>query len=111
MVDVLDVDWALLDAGTASGARPQCIGINHGTVVAAVSPGVVTVGVAVQGWIASVDAFLDFLGAVTVACGRLALGRARFRGSDLTLILQQAGAEALPIVSLIAPPEVATRTA
>jgi phospholipid/cholesterol/gamma-HCH transport system permease protein len=42
-----------------------------------------------------------FLGEVTLAFGRLLLGKARFRRSDLLLILQQVGAEALPIVSLI----------
>jgi phospholipid/cholesterol/gamma-HCH transport system permease protein len=42
-----------------------------------------------------------FLGEVTIAFGRLLLGRARFRRSDLLLILQEVGAQALPIVSLI----------
>jgi phospholipid/cholesterol/gamma-HCH transport system permease protein len=42
-----------------------------------------------------------FLGEVTIAFGRLLLGRARFRRSDLTLTIQEVGAQALPIVSLI----------
>ena len=42
-----------------------------------------------------------FLGEVTIAFGRLLLGKARFRRSDLLLILQEVGAQALPIVSLI----------
>jgi phospholipid/cholesterol/gamma-HCH transport system permease protein len=42
-----------------------------------------------------------FLGEVTVACGRLLTGRARFRVSDLLVIMQECGAQALPIVSLI----------
>jgi len=42
-----------------------------------------------------------FLGEATIAFGRLLLGRARFRRSDLTLTIQEVGAQALPIVSLI----------
>lgn len=43
----------------------------------------------------------DFLGRVLVAFARLARGTAAFRRSDLLLIIQQCGAQALPIVSLI----------
>ena len=42
-----------------------------------------------------------FLGEVTIAFGRLVRGQARFRRSDLMLILQEVGAQALPIVSMI----------
>ena len=42
-----------------------------------------------------------FLGEVTIAFGRLLRGQARFRRSDLMLILQEVGAQALPIVSMI----------
>lgn len=42
-----------------------------------------------------------FLGEVTVACGRLLTGRARFRRTELLTIMQECGAQALPIVSLI----------
>lgn len=42
-----------------------------------------------------------FLGEATVACGRLLTGRARFRRSDLLAVMQECGAQALPIVSLI----------
>jgi phospholipid/cholesterol/gamma-HCH transport system permease protein len=42
-----------------------------------------------------------FLGEVTIACGRLLQGKARFRRSDLMLTIQEVGAQALPIVSLI----------
>ncbi|HVP29221.1 MAG TPA: ABC transporter permease [Myxococcota bacterium] len=42
-----------------------------------------------------------FVGDVTLSLGRLALGRARWRRSDFWLTVQQTGAEALPIVSLI----------
>jgi phospholipid/cholesterol/gamma-HCH transport system permease protein len=43
----------------------------------------------------------SFVGEVSVAVVRLCQGRARFRRADLWLTLQQCGAEALPIVSLI----------
>src|SRR5690606_32110298 len=46
-------------------------------------------------------AVVVFLGEVTIALGRLLRGKARFRGSDLLLIVQEVGAQALPIVSLI----------
>lgn len=44
---------------------------------------------------------LEFIGEAAVAMGRLATGRARFQRSDFMLLLQQCGAQALPIVSLI----------
>lgn len=44
---------------------------------------------------------LSFLGQVFLAFMRLLQGRARFRRSDFMLILQEVGAQALPIVSLI----------
>jgi phospholipid/cholesterol/gamma-HCH transport system permease protein len=44
---------------------------------------------------------LGFIGAASVACLRLLLGQAQFRRADLWLVIQQAGSEALPIVSLI----------
>lgn len=44
---------------------------------------------------------LDFLGEASIAFFRLLCGRARFRRSDLFLIIQECGSQALPIVSLI----------
>ena len=44
---------------------------------------------------------LAFLGEVTLAFGRLLRGQARFRARDFWLLVQQAGADALPIVTLI----------
>ncbi len=44
---------------------------------------------------------LAFVGEATLAFGRLLRGQARFRRVDFLLILQQCGAQALPIVSLI----------
>jgi phospholipid/cholesterol/gamma-HCH transport system permease protein len=45
--------------------------------------------------------FLAFIGQLTVAGGRALRGRARYRGGDLQLFMQEAGADALPIVTLI----------
>lgn len=42
-----------------------------------------------------------FLGEIVLALGRLVTGRARYRRSDLLLFIQQVGAEALGIVTLI----------
>jgi phospholipid/cholesterol/gamma-HCH transport system permease protein len=44
---------------------------------------------------------LAFIGEASIAFSRFLAGKARFRGSDLTRILQECGIEALPIVSLI----------
>ncbi len=44
---------------------------------------------------------LDFLGEASIAFFRLLRGRAHFRRSDLFLIIQECGSQALPIVSLI----------
>ena len=45
---------------------------------------------------------LEFLGQSVIAVGRFVMGRARYRHSDLLLLLQQAGIEALAIVALVA---------
>ncbi|MGE5752416.1 MAG: ABC transporter permease [Deltaproteobacteria bacterium] len=55
---------------------------------------------AVRAWKANLDA-VTFLGEVTVAVLRMFRGKARFRRSDLLETIQQCGAQALPIVSLI----------
>jgi len=50
---------------------------------------------------ASAGEMLSFIGEAFTAFLQLLRGRARFRRVDLTLLIQQCGAEALPIVSLI----------
>jgi phospholipid/cholesterol/gamma-HCH transport system permease protein len=55
---------------------------------------------AISSW-HTVVGMTSFLGEVSVACGRLMTGRARFRRSELPAIIQECGAQALPIVSLI----------
>jgi phospholipid/cholesterol/gamma-HCH transport system permease protein len=44
---------------------------------------------------------LEFIGQVTLAVGKLVRRKARYRTSDLMLLIQQAGADALGIVTLI----------
>jgi len=44
---------------------------------------------------------VSFLGEASLSMGRLLRGRAQLRGGDLLLLIQQAGAQALPIVALI----------
>ena len=44
---------------------------------------------------------LAFIGEATIAVLKFVVGKASFRRSDLALFLQQCGADALPIVTLI----------
>lgn len=44
---------------------------------------------------------LDFVGQLAQSLGRALRGKARFRASDLALLIQQSGFEALPIVTLV----------
>jgi phospholipid/cholesterol/gamma-HCH transport system permease protein len=44
---------------------------------------------------------LEFVGLLVLTAGRALRGKARFRGSDLALLIQQNGLEALPIVTLV----------
>jgi phospholipid/cholesterol/gamma-HCH transport system permease protein len=49
----------------------------------------------------SVAEITRFIGDAAISTGAVLLGRAHYRPSDLLLIIQQVGAQALPIVSLI----------
>jgi len=59
------------------------------------------VGNAVTGLYTGDREALDFIGQVTIALGHWVTGRARYRRSDMLLFIQQAGADALPIITLI----------
>jgi len=61
----------------------------------------VRVGETTEQALAAADEFLRFLGESTLALGRLMRHRATFPRSEFTVVLQEVGAEALPIVSLI----------
>lgn len=59
------------------------------------------VGTATTASYLSLSAMLRFLGEVTLAFVQLVKLRARYRSADLWLIIQECGAQALPIVTLI----------
>ena len=59
------------------------------------------VGATALGGVAGLTESLSLLGNVTVASGRFLVRKARHRASDLWLLIQQCGVEALPIVTLI----------
>lgn len=68
----------------------------------AVASGLLTrVGESVLQFASQSYLLLGFIGEVLFSFLRLLLGRARFSGRDLALFIQEAGFEALPIVSLI----------
>jgi len=59
------------------------------------------IGTRTIGTVDSMAEMLAFLGEMTITFVRLFGMRARFRASDLSMLIQQCGAEALPIVTLI----------
>jgi phospholipid/cholesterol/gamma-HCH transport system permease protein len=59
------------------------------------------VGAEALGLVRSTGEIMAFLGEVVLSLRRLIQGRAGLRRADFLLVLQQAGAEALPIVSLV----------
>lgn len=64
-------------------------------------PWIARVGIAASAtWKAALDV-LEFVGRVVPALGRFATFRAQVRSSDLWLLIQDAGAQALPIVTLV----------
>jgi phospholipid/cholesterol/gamma-HCH transport system permease protein len=65
------------------------------------APLVERVGVATIAYAESIRGFLAFLGAVTIALGRFIAGRARYRRVDLMVAIQDCGANAFGIVTLI----------
>jgi phospholipid/cholesterol/gamma-HCH transport system permease protein len=66
-----------------------------------VPPFVDRVGRSAQQLAEETAGFVGFLGEVTLSLGRFVTGRARFRGSDLGLSLQQVGIDALGVVAVI----------
>lgn len=64
-------------------------------------PFLARVGKRAQGWLAGFTDATSFVGEVSLSVGRLFTGKARFRRSDFILVIQEVGAQALPIVSLI----------
>lgn len=65
------------------------------------SPFLERVGAKTQSFCRSSLEITAFIGEAVLSLGRFARGKARFRKSDLFLIMQECGSQALPIVSLI----------
>lgn len=98
-----DVDWSplpegvrrLLDLAEAvpekSGARAE---VSHSTFIEHLGSETIAYADAVR-------EFLGFLGQVTIAFAKLFAGKARFRRIDLMVLLQDCGANAFAIVTLI----------
>ena len=59
------------------------------------------VGAGSQTFVATAADFVGFLGEACVAIGRLIVGKARLRRSDLLLAIEDCGPSALPIVALV----------
>jgi phospholipid/cholesterol/gamma-HCH transport system permease protein len=106
----------LIDGCRRRGVEVDCAGLPEGVrgllALAAAVPEVTAPSVRPPVWLArvgneaaaasrSVIRALAFVGEATLAFGRLFAGRARHRRSDLYREIQEAGAHALPIVSLI----------
>ncbi len=79
-------------------AVPERAGARRDSVV---PPWLARIGTAVLAARAPIYEMLDFIGQVALAVGRLVRGKARFRRADLLLAIQQAGAQALGIITLI----------
>ena len=99
----VDVDRTGLPAGVQrllalAEAVPEKQGARGG---AARSPLLARIGSAALAAAAEATELLAFLGEATRALGRLVTGRARYRRVDLLIEIQEAGARALPIVTLI----------
>jgi phospholipid/cholesterol/gamma-HCH transport system permease protein len=65
------------------------------------APFLARVGARAAGFAAAVRSVLAYLGRVALGLARLATLRARFRAADLQRLLQQAGADAVPITTLV----------
>jgi phospholipid/cholesterol/gamma-HCH transport system permease protein len=59
------------------------------------------IGIEAFGYARSLEDFIDFFGKLCIAFARMLTGRARLRRSDVFVAIQQCGADALLIVSLI----------
>jgi phospholipid/cholesterol/gamma-HCH transport system permease protein len=64
-------------------------------------PFLARIGSDAMGFVRSAGELTEFIGEAVVALGRMLSGHARFRVTDLGIFLQDSGARAVPIVSLI----------
>jgi phospholipid/cholesterol/gamma-HCH transport system permease protein len=99
----LDCDLSSLPQGVQrllrlATAVPERSGARRESVT---EPLLARIGKSVQGNLAASKELVAFLGQVTLAFLSLLRGRARYRRTDFFLVMQECGAQALPIVSLI----------
>jgi phospholipid/cholesterol/gamma-HCH transport system permease protein len=99
----IDIDRDSLPTGVRRLlALAEAVPERKGAHAESARPAFVTrVGNAVLAGLEEAYQFLTFIGQTTTAFWALLRGRARFRGSDLWLFIQEAGADALPIITLI----------
>ncbi|MBW1982704.1 MAG: ABC transporter permease [Deltaproteobacteria bacterium] len=99
----IDVDQTGLPEGVRrllalAAAVPERRGARR---VARRQPFLSRIGAATVVWLRSTNDTLAFIGESCLALLKFVVGRASFRRSDLAALLQDSGAQALPIVSLI----------
>ncbi|MGO8802732.1 ABC transporter permease [Candidatus Binatus sp.] len=99
----LPADWSPLPEGVRglmqlAEAVPEKTGARH---EAAHSSFIEQLGREAISYARAFDEFLGFFGEVTLAFARLAVGRARFRRVDLMIVIQDCGANAFGIVTLV----------
>jgi phospholipid/cholesterol/gamma-HCH transport system permease protein len=99
----VQVDWGTLPEGVRAlielaEAVPEKTGARH---EASHSTFIEEVGREALSYAQGLDEFLRFLGEVTVSFARLTVGKARFRRVDLMVVIQDCGAEAFGIVTLV----------
>jgi len=69
--------------------------------VAARDPFLIRLGFQAMAFGKATGEMIDFMGEAFIAFAKILVGKASYRRSDLSLFIQQSGADALPIVSLI----------
>ena len=99
----LTADWSPLPEGVRSliqlaEAVPEKTGARH---EASHSSFIEEIGHEAISYAQGLDDFLRFLGEVAISFANLAIGKARFRRVDLMIVLQDCGANAFGIVTLV----------
>jgi phospholipid/cholesterol/gamma-HCH transport system permease protein len=99
----VEVDRSGLPAGVQrllklAAAVPERKGARRGK---GADPVLARVGKQTQSAMKQSGAMVEFIGEATSGVGRAAAARAKFRRSDLLMLMQECGVQALPIVSLI----------
>ena len=99
----LSADWSPLPEGVRSliqlaEAVPEKTGARH---EASHSSFIEEIGHEAISYAQGLDDFLRFLGEVSISFAKLAVGKARFRRVDLMIVLQDCGASAFGIVTLV----------